>query len=64
MINYCGLDESSYKEGDDVNIDECLHTIDKELGNLRKRIEEESEEKYMKMLVDLEDERKEKEETL
>lgn len=54
LIEYCDLDEDSYHINDEVDMDEYLEILEKELKAFTDRIKEESQEQIQRALLDLE----------
>ena len=54
LIEYCDLDEDSYQMGDDVDMDEYLETLEKELKGYTERVKEKSMDQVSKFIEDLE----------
>ena len=54
LIEYCDLDEDSYHIGDEVDMDEYLEILEKELKVFTDRVKEESYDRISKIMIDLE----------
>ena len=54
LIEYWDLDEDSYHIDDEIDMDEYLEILEKELKVFTDRIKEESMDKISKIMIDLE----------
>lgn len=54
LIEYCDLNEDSYVIGDEIDMDEYLEKLEKELKIFTSRVKEESMDKIGKIMIDLE----------
>jgi predicted nuclease with TOPRIM domain len=54
LIEYCDLNEDSYHIGDEVDMDEYLEILEKELKVFTDRVKEESLDRISKIMTDLE----------